>query len=297
MIAACERVTSWAQARQLAAITVLGTRMGALVGGLPDGPGYAVDAAELTVTEVAITLTVSETSAGNRVALAGRLADLPGTAAAFGVGVIDIGRVRAITEATEVLSRDAARAVEARVLGRAATQTAAQLRRSLGRAVYAVDPGAAAARHDAATAGRRVSKHALPDGIGGIWVEGPADGTVALHTALTILAARARERDRAAARAGGDPVDEPGMDARRFDALVAWAKAVIAHQDHALRPARDHALDHADDTGDTRPAAGGDIHHDTHGGGVRRGADPDGPFDVDAPDDVRDVAEVPERCP
>jgi hypothetical protein len=31
------------------------------------------------------------------------------------------------------------------------------------------------------------------------------------------------------------------MDARRFDALVAWAKAVIAHQDDALRPARDYA--------------------------------------------------------
>ena len=197
VIAGCERLICWAQARQLAAITVLGTRMGALVDTLPDGPGFKINAAELTVAEVAITLTVSETSAGNRVALAHHLADLPATAAAFAVGAIDLGRVRAITDATGVLSPDAARAVEARVLVRAAGQTAAQLRRSLGRAVYAVDPGAAQARHAAATRDRTVTRHALPDGIGGVWVEGPADGTVALHTALTILAARARERDRA----------------------------------------------------------------------------------------------------
>ena len=49
-------------------------------------------------------------------------------------------------------------------------------------------------RHAAAVRGRAVTRHALPDGIGGVWVQGPADGTVALHTALTILAARARER-------------------------------------------------------------------------------------------------------
>ena len=77
VIAGCERMTSWAQARQLAAITALGSRMGELVGGLPAGPGFAVDAAELTVAEVAITLTVSESSAGTRVALARRLEDLP----------------------------------------------------------------------------------------------------------------------------------------------------------------------------------------------------------------------------
>ena len=92
VIAGCERMVSWAQARQLAAITVLGDRMGALVGSLPAGPGFAVDATELTVAEVAITLTVSEGSAGNRVALAGALEELPQTAGAFAVGVIDIGR-------------------------------------------------------------------------------------------------------------------------------------------------------------------------------------------------------------
>ena len=143
VIAGCERLMSWAHARQFAAITVLWSRMEALVEELPEGPGFAVDAGALTVAEVAVALTVSESSAGNRVALAGRLEGLPQTAAALGDGVIDIGRARAITEATAVLSQDAARAVEARVLVRAPGQTAAQLRRSLGRAVYAVDPGAA----------------------------------------------------------------------------------------------------------------------------------------------------------
>ena len=153
VIAGCERMISWAQARQLAAITVLGSRMAALVGAAAGRSRVRGGRRRLTVAEVAVTLTVSESSAGNRVALAGRLADLPATAAAFAVGVIDIGRVRAITEATEVLSRDAARAVEARVLVRAPGQTAAQLRRSLGRAVYAVDPAAAQKRHAAAATG------------------------------------------------------------------------------------------------------------------------------------------------
>ena len=99
VIAGCERLICWAHANQLAAITALEARMAALVDTLPEGPGFTIDAGELTVAEVAITLTVSESSAGNRVALAGRLEDLPATAAALAVGAIDLGRVRAITEA------------------------------------------------------------------------------------------------------------------------------------------------------------------------------------------------------
>ena len=59
VIAGCERLTSWAQARQLAAISVLRTRMEALVDKLPAGPGFAVNAGALTVSEVAVALTVS----------------------------------------------------------------------------------------------------------------------------------------------------------------------------------------------------------------------------------------------
>src|SRR5207245_9726660 len=60
---------------------------------------------------------------------------LPGTAAALSEGVIDVYRARLIAEATSLLSDQAARAVEERVLPAAGGQTPGMLRAALRRAV------------------------------------------------------------------------------------------------------------------------------------------------------------------
>ena len=89
---------------------------------------------------------------------AGDLARLPGTRLALAGGRIDLAKARAIIEAVAPLSDAAAAAVEARVLGRAPTQTVPNLKACLARAVIAADPAAAEARRLAKAAARGVSR-------------------------------------------------------------------------------------------------------------------------------------------
>ena len=70
--------------------------------------------------------------------------------------MIDLATARAIDDATVVLSDEHAQAVQARVLPKAPGQTLAQLKAALARAVIAVDPEGAEARHRQARRDRRV---------------------------------------------------------------------------------------------------------------------------------------------
>jgi Domain of unknown function (DUF222) len=158
---------------------------------------------------LAAELRLSRAAAGVRLALAAALAErLPDTAAALAAGEIDLPRARAVADATGELDPAAALAVEARVLPRAAARTASQPRAGLRRAVLAVDPSGAEARHERAVAERRVAVSALPDGMAELYALLPAPAASAVYTAL----------DRHARRPGR-PADVP-MDARRADALV-----------------------------------------------------------------------------
>ena len=90
---------------------------------------------------------------------AGDLARLPGTRLALAGGRIDLAKVKAIVEAVAPLDDAAAAAVEARVLGRAPTQTLPNLKACLARAVIAADPAAAEARRLAKAAARGVTRY------------------------------------------------------------------------------------------------------------------------------------------
>ncbi len=81
---------------------------------------------------------------------------LPGTWSALNHGTIDLGRAKLIDAWTTPLDDDLARAVEAKVLGRAGQQTTGQLRGSLQRAVISVDPTAAERRRTEAEKKARV---------------------------------------------------------------------------------------------------------------------------------------------
>lgn len=148
VIVECERQVAALQARQVAALSALAdARAGTLL------EGFAED-------EVALALTISPNAARQRVSDAQTLShQLPDTLSALAAGALDYYRARCIVEAVSGLDDDVAVAVQARVLPGAAERTATQLRAALRRAVLAVDPVGAAARHAMAAADRRVDFH------------------------------------------------------------------------------------------------------------------------------------------
>jgi hypothetical protein len=102
-----------------------------------------------------------------------------------------------------------ARAVQDRVLPRAPEQTLAQLKASLARAVLAVDPDGAEARHREARRDRRVVITPEADGMAALWALLTATEAAGAFTWLTRLAR-------------GLGADDPrSMDARRADILTA----------------------------------------------------------------------------
>ena len=121
------RVASWAAAQELAAVAQIAARAAARdedVGTGPDGRPVRITAS--AVAEVALELTMSQYGAAGWADLAVTLAwRLPGTQAALTAGIIDLYRARLIAEATSMLTDEAARAVEDKVLPAAGDQTRA----------------------------------------------------------------------------------------------------------------------------------------------------------------------------
>lgn len=217
-LGATERLTAWAQSRQLAAIRELARRRPAPLD--PGDPGDVLPAgrvSEFAANEVAAELRISTAGAQARLHLALALDRLPATRHALAAGRLDLTKTRAIVEATGVLDRAGCAAVETRVLGRAPEQTVGRLRAALARAVIAVDAAAAQVRHQRAVADRRVELWALPDGMAALYATLPAADALACHNWLTALA------EQAAA-----PGDERTLDQRRADALSDVAFAGLA---------------------------------------------------------------------
>jgi len=99
--------------------------------------------------------------------------------------------------------------VEQRVLPRAPEQTAPQLRASARRAVLAVDPGGAQARHEHARRDRRVQLFPVEDGMAELHALLPAEQAIAIY-----------QRVDSAARSALDAADARTADQRRADAFV-----------------------------------------------------------------------------
>lgn len=159
--------------------------------------------------EIGAALTLSRATAVARLAQAARLAGtLSATLRTWETGLLDAVKVRAIVEATACLPDEIAVAVQDRVLPRAPRQTPAQLRAALARAVIAVDPAGADARHRAARLDRRVLVAPAADGMASLWALLSAPAATGAYEWLSRLA-----------RALG-PEDPRSMDARRADILA-----------------------------------------------------------------------------
>ena len=164
-ITAWRKVTSWAQARELAAVAELARRRGVALAPQPGRPRADQLQADFAPNEIALALTLTGCSADYWMSFAVSLdSRLPATLAALAGGRIDLARAKLIDQYTTVLDDELARMVEARVLPKAERQTTGQLRAALLRAVIAVDPAAAERRREEAERNARVELAGEPDG-------------------------------------------------------------------------------------------------------------------------------------
>ena len=164
------KVTSWAQAQELAAVAELGRRRGVTLGVAPDRTPAEELAADFAPNEVALALTLTQCAADSWVSLAVSLAGrLPATLGALRSGSIDLARARLIDQFTTALDDEFARKVEQRVLPKAERQTTGQLRASLQRAVISADPEAAERRRKQAERNARVELTGEPEGTASLF--------------------------------------------------------------------------------------------------------------------------------
>ncbi|MGI8451739.1 MAG: DUF222 domain-containing protein [Streptosporangiaceae bacterium] len=164
------KVTSWAQAQELAAVAELSRRRGVTCEVAPDRTPVEELAADFAPNEVALALTLTQCAADCWLSLAVSLAGrLPATLAALRSGSIDLGRAKLIDQFTTPLDDELARRVEHRVLAKAEHQTTGQLRASLQRAVISVDPEAAERRRKEAERNARVELTGEPEGTASLF--------------------------------------------------------------------------------------------------------------------------------
>jgi hypothetical protein len=139
--------------------------------------------------EVGAVLRLRADFAKNRMVTAHQLVvRLPSTLARLRDGSVTPMQARILAEAVVGLSDDAASTVEARVLPRAEDQTSTQFRRSVTRAIIAVDPRTADEAHRDAVADRRVSLIPAPNGMAILWALLPVAEAMRLKTAIWRLA-------------------------------------------------------------------------------------------------------------
>lgn len=191
IIRSFRKQTSSAQAGELAAVAELASRRRAqaAAGGTRDA--IAADAAN---DEIAAALTLTGRAAQVLTDRATTLQELPGTFIALATGRIDMPKALVLLTGLAGQEPSLARAVEAQVIDRAATQTTGQLRAALNRALLAADPAAAERRRQEEEKYARIEQTPEPGGVTasltGRYL--PVTATVAAWNRITALARQLR---------------------------------------------------------------------------------------------------------
>ncbi|HTP17251.1 MAG TPA: HNH endonuclease signature motif containing protein [Streptosporangiaceae bacterium] len=221
------RIASWAQAAELSAVAQSACRTAAAdkkIGDLEDGRPARIGAG--AAAQVSLALAMSQLGASWWTDLAVTLTwRLAATGAALAAGDIDLPRARLIAEATSVLSDEAARAVQDKVLRTAGCLTTGKLRAALRRAVIGADPQGAEERRKEAE--RRTKVSLYPDDEGTATLIGqnlPAILAAAAFARITALA-----KARKAAGAGG------GIDLHRSQVMLGLLLGTLPY----IPPAED----------------------------------------------------------
>ena len=184
VLCAWQRLASWAQAGQAAAVIALARRRAAQSRDLQN-PHLA----EHTGDEVAAALTLTGRSAGRLLEISAGLARLPGVVAALQRGEIDWPKACLFADQLAVLDDHHALAIAENLAGPADAMTTGQLRAALARAVLAADPGAADRRSKEARKDAEVQAWTEPSGNGALaGRELPLCEVIAASQRLTRLA-------------------------------------------------------------------------------------------------------------
>jgi hypothetical protein len=162
--AAARRQTSWAQARELAAIAELTQRRARAEA--DDDPDHRILSARDSVTEeVAAALAITGNASAALVHLAEQLTGpLADTGAALEAGRLDLAKARVISDLTDSLPEQITQRVQAAALEKASTQTTGQLRRRIRRIVQRLAPEAIEERKREAVRQRRLELFDTPSG-------------------------------------------------------------------------------------------------------------------------------------
>ena len=279
-----QKLASWAQAAELAAVAQVASRAAAAdknIGVRPDGRPARV--CRDATGQVSLALMMSDCAAAVWADLAVTLSwRLPATGEALAAGRIDLYRARRIAEATSVLTEQKAREVEAAILPGAGQKTPAQLRKRLRRAVIAADPGAAERRR--ADAERRAGVSLYEDENGTATLAGT--GLPAVNAAAAMAKITAMARARKAAGLGG------GLDLHRAQVMLGLLLGTLPPTPPAEgappdqppsdnSPADDDPAndDPGSDSGDSESSGPGDDDP------ADAGSDCDGPGDGNSSDD------------
>ena len=167
-----------------------------------DSKGRPVDPERSWNGEIALALGLSPNTVGRRVETALRLTStLSATHTGLRCGALTWGKALAISEATSSLPDEAARAVEAHVLKRAAKQTHRNLLESLRRQVAKRTTVQAAGDHCAAVAERTCRVVPLANGMAGLWIVHSADKVQRMWVTIQAMATLAKR---------GTPTPDPG---------------------------------------------------------------------------------------
>jgi hypothetical protein len=182
--------------------------------------------AQLSITaEVAVQLRISHDTAAGRLRQASRLVNSFGnTFAAVQAGEISMLHAINLLDATASLDPEVAAAVEKRVLEKAPSQTPAEFRRTVRKAVAKLDPRDAEQKHEAAVDDRRVSFEPAPDAMAWVNAYLAAHSAQTVYLAIQIVADKLKADDVAA----GIPLEQRRCaDQYRADALELISQAVL----------------------------------------------------------------------
>ena len=199
-----------AAARQFAADAVLVESLARRVPA-PVGTGEGAIAWQSFVRELAVARRVQDGGAATEIARAVWLTRwMPCTLERLAAGEITVGRAQAFIDELLTAGSDLASRLDAEMIARVSTLAPGSVRQAVRRQIDRYDADAAAARAARATSRRGIRRSSERDGQAQAVVTGPAVPLTRWFEALT-AAARALQRQ-------GDP---RGLDALRFDLLVA----------------------------------------------------------------------------
>lgn len=227
LVAAFERVASWARARSAEAAAALAEQpqMTPRAPTSRDLTGRRSVLAEVcgAATEVSLRLGVTRRAA-LRLVHSGRLlaGTLQRTGSALERGEVGWHQASVLVEGLGAVPWEVAHAVEDVVLPGAGVRTPTQLRSDVARALCEVDPDDAQERNRRAARGRKVDRpRMLPDGMAYVRAVLPAESAIRLDATLQGAAV--------AARGAGDvrTVDQLRADALDAMAGAAWASGWI----------------------------------------------------------------------